>query len=1024
MKVALCVIVKNAEHTIQKLLDSTKNAFDEYVFVDTGSTDNTREVIAKFFGLTGLWGTDSAPAEGKGEVDITSGNVTLASFGWCKDFGAARNYSFSLATAPWRMYLDADDELVHDSGKLVNMGATIDHVLKIDDKINALCFRYEYVKGVKQDVVRCVLWTEGFCWEDPIHEMLTLPTAPRRQAVLNDIRVVHHKSESDHAAAFVRNREIMDAYLLANPDLPAVKKGRIRYHLALDELHNGDPEKAAQIYQDILTDVRGTNYALLAAGRLVYLLVEYGNNFTRAREVAGEVVRDYPGERTGYALLGWVYALEKQWYQAAEVFDRLRSITKPEVSQDEEEWFTKGAVPASQALAYAHSGRWHECENALAQVSALGRRTLFAQQAFSEAQTLLMRHIGFEALKRYVDYLIWDTEAPRALELLQNHVPSALSTQAFVHQMRHDIEKMLPQLNGWEAYKAAYASIPESTYHTDSHSRDDVLRTIRVTKLLEWARGLDDLGPVVHVCAVGFQDGIIEGALLEASQRIVLTVADVAPQASKGLKELQEKYPGRVLSHAITRGEYDWGQDTFDVVTLFEVIEHVPSDVVALAKLKRMLKKDGRLFVSTPIADRWVEPYLTDDKLKPAWYGHVRAHNHVSLTALIEAGALTGRVWEGWDNTFLMELFHSTGALPQKRIGIIVPGTPKPFDAESPQRGFLGGSEEAVVFLSQALAKCGYKVEVFAPTYVREDYSRLRYNYGVLYRDISEYSPYDNTFDSLLFWRCPQMAREPWFKDVGVNGTRTVLWLHDAFYGATSADYAAFDSVLSLSKHHARCLKERDGAGMSTIVANGIDSRSLPAWSGDRENRVIYASSPDRGLEPLLDIWPDVVKAVPDAKLDIYYDWTAFRAHFPKDAARLDEKIEKAPNVLFHGGVSQPALHEAMTQAKAWVYLNSGDVETFCITRLKMIALGVYPITTKAGALTEIVPEAGFYVESPDEALNVLIDVLKKPTDVAARQKYAEWAVERYDWMTVTKQMFLPVLENASPSKDLSNAAE
>ena len=81
---SLCMIVKDEESVLARLLDSVKTGVDEIVVVDTGSTDATKEIAARY--------TDR-----------------IFDFEWTDDFAAARNFSFSKATGEYAMWLDADD---------------------------------------------------------------------------------------------------------------------------------------------------------------------------------------------------------------------------------------------------------------------------------------------------------------------------------------------------------------------------------------------------------------------------------------------------------------------------------------------------------------------------------------------------------------------------------------------------------------------------------------------------------------------------------------------------------------------------------------------------------------------------------------------------------------------------------------------------------------------------------------------------------------------------------------------------
>jgi glycosyltransferase involved in cell wall biosynthesis len=85
-EISLCAIVRNESHSIRGMLLSVAGLVSEMVIVDTGSTDNSREIAA-------------------------SEGARVESFSWSDDFSAARNYSVALATKPWILVLDADERL-------------------------------------------------------------------------------------------------------------------------------------------------------------------------------------------------------------------------------------------------------------------------------------------------------------------------------------------------------------------------------------------------------------------------------------------------------------------------------------------------------------------------------------------------------------------------------------------------------------------------------------------------------------------------------------------------------------------------------------------------------------------------------------------------------------------------------------------------------------------------------------------------------------------------------------------------
>jgi glycosyltransferase involved in cell wall biosynthesis len=80
------MIVKNEEKHLFNALSSIKDFADEIIVVDTGSTDNTKEIALKF-------------------------TTQLYDFKWCDDFAAARNESLKHATSEWILVLDADESI-------------------------------------------------------------------------------------------------------------------------------------------------------------------------------------------------------------------------------------------------------------------------------------------------------------------------------------------------------------------------------------------------------------------------------------------------------------------------------------------------------------------------------------------------------------------------------------------------------------------------------------------------------------------------------------------------------------------------------------------------------------------------------------------------------------------------------------------------------------------------------------------------------------------------------------------------
>ncbi len=93
--ISLCMIVKNEEKNLGHCLESVKNIFQEIIIVDTGSSDGTIN-IAKSYG------------------------AKVFERPWDFDFSKARNHSIEKAAGDYIFWLDADDVLTPEDGRLIS----------------------------------------------------------------------------------------------------------------------------------------------------------------------------------------------------------------------------------------------------------------------------------------------------------------------------------------------------------------------------------------------------------------------------------------------------------------------------------------------------------------------------------------------------------------------------------------------------------------------------------------------------------------------------------------------------------------------------------------------------------------------------------------------------------------------------------------------------------------------------------------------------------------------------------------
>lgn len=178
--------------------------------------------------------------------------------------------------------------------------------------------------------------------------------------------------------------------------------------------------------------------------------------------------------------------------------------------------------------------------------------------------------------------------------------------------------------------------------------------------------------------------------------------------------------------------------------------------------------------------------------------------------------------------------------------------------------------------------------------------------------------------------------------------------------------------------------------------------------------RIIYTSSYDRGLEHLLELWPKVREAVPDATLHIFYGFDLFDRFYGNNPASMEWKaklVEKfaLPGVTEHGRVPQAELAGEYAKSGIWAYpTHFGEIN--CISAIKAQAHGCEPVVVNYAALAETVRfgrkvDGDIYdQETKDEYLTQLIEALETPMSDDDRKKMMAWARETYAWDAIAKQ--------------------
>jgi len=349
------------------------------------------------------------------------------------------------------------------------------------------------------------------------------------------------------------------------------------------------------------------------------------------------------------------------------------------------------------------------------------------------------------------------------------------------------------------------------------------------------------------------------------------------------------------------------------------------------------------------------------------------------------------------------------GPEPTKRIYIYCGPTHEMWSPAKEKTG-IGGSEEAVINMSRHWRDMGWNVVVFNMCDEVDDKDWDGVRYTGYWQCKKEFVP-----DVFIYWRNSA------FLDSGFSGHQTYLWMHDLQRPEYwwKERWEKVDKIIALSQWHRRNVSQIPDDRM-WVSRNGIEPSHFDHLVDRDPFRCFYGSSPDRGLDILLECWPEIMAAVPQANLHVYYGFTkTFDAmhHNNKFMMSWKEKVQtmlRQPGVTYHGRVGHKEVAKAMMQASLWTYPTNFK-EISCISAMKAQAAGAFPICTKLAALDETVQfgcKIDSSVDEPDIQnpekrklfTQAVIRALLDPQPESARQSMSKWALDHYSWKSVASE--------------------
>jgi glycosyltransferase involved in cell wall biosynthesis len=356
------------------------------------------------------------------------------------------------------------------------------------------------------------------------------------------------------------------------------------------------------------------------------------------------------------------------------------------------------------------------------------------------------------------------------------------------------------------------------------------------------------------------------------------------------------------------------------------------------------------------------------------------------------------------------------------------------FDGSTPFNQPLGGSESGIVYMARELAGCGHDVTVYCNLPANSEHRGVPAQLGTVpvsnttanaggqmpkYRHYHEFfTDYVSArWDAVISFR----SFDPFL--LGRVAPRMIFWTGDAFdqpglknFGHESLQ-ANVDLILCVSNWHRDTFIKTFQLPPDKVVAtrNGFNSELIRSSETRDWARAAYSSTPFRGLDLLLKMFPAIRRDVPEFKLDVFssmkvYGWTS-----DQDQRAFGTLYDAAAEagVNWHGSLSQPALLEHLGRSGLFLYPNTFD-ETSCIAAIEAQASGCVVITSAKAALIETVEHGrtGILVTGDPKSEEYQRDFIttacalmqNRPLLRRFSQAAQERAFQKYTWSSIARE--------------------
>ena len=190
---------------------------------------------------------------------------------------------------------------------------------------------------------------------------------------------------------------------------------------------------------------------------------------------------------------------------------------------------------------------------------------------------------------------------------------------------------------------------------------------------------------------------------------------------------------------------------------------------------------------------------------------------------------------------------------------------------------------------------------------------------------------------------------------------KKILWLHDlpqdpeSAHTADPESRARFDKIVAVSNWQMQIYNAVNGVPYSdcVVIRNAIEPIEITQKQFDGTIRLIYHTTPHRGLEILIPVFEKLCEMHDDIHLDVYssfniYGWSI--RDIPYEV--LFDRCRNHPKITYHGAVSNEEVRKALVDSHIFAY-PSIWAETSCLAAIEAMSAQNIVVCPNYAALPE-----------------------------------------------------------------------